>query len=388
MSVNELTLPDEPDEPDGPDRPDRLDGEERRAAWVLQTLTGPPLREKLRALAEERTFSGALRRLGRAASASERARAETGHDRLLRAGYCLVVLGESGYPRFLARIHDPPIALAVRGTLVREDDLAISVVGSRRATPYGRETAHKLARELAARGLTIVSGLARGIDAEAHRGALDATGRTIAVLGSGLDNLYPREHRRLADRIVERGCALVSEFGLDEPPHARNFPQRNRIVTGLTLGTLVVEAAVKSGSLVSARLAMEQDREVFAVPGPVGSPTSEGVHELIRDGARLVTRAEDVIEELRAEVRDALRPEPSSRGGKAPGPAAAVPDPDERAVLASLGSTHEALDLDAILDAPEGGGLTTDRAIAALVRLEMTGRVASLPGGLYRAKRD
>lgn len=357
---------------------------ERRAAWTLQTLAGPALRDKLRAIAEANTFSGALRELEPALPARGKARGEASYDRLLRSGYGLVVLGDPGYPPLLASIHDPPIAIALRGSLVREDQLGISIVGSRRSTPCGRENARRLARGLAGRGLTIVSGLARGIDAAAHLGALDAGGRTIAVLGSGLDNLYPREHRRLADRIVEQGGALVSEFDLDEPPYARNFPQRNRIVTGLTLGTLVVEAAVRSGSLVSARLAMEQDREVFAVPGPVGSPTSEGVHELIRDGARLVTRPEDVIEELRPEVREALKPEPSfpARDGRV----TTALDPDERSLLVCLQSTHEALDLDAILDGLSDP-LTTERALAALVRLEMSGRVASLPGGLYRATR-
>ncbi len=369
MSVNELTAAAEV---------------ERRAAWLLQTLAGPSLRERLRALEEEKSFIGALRRLGSAVSQARRQRAERSYERLLGSGGGLVVMGDPGYPPLLARIHDPPIAIAVRGSLVREDPLGISIVGSRRSTPYGREVARALSRGLAGRGLTIVSGLARGIDAAAHEGALEAGGRTIAVLGSGLDNLYPREHRRLAGRIAEQG-AVVSEFDLDEPPHARNFPRRNRIITGLTLGTLVVEAAVRSGSLVSARLAMEQDREVFAVPGPVSSKTSEGVHQLIRDGARLVTRAEDVIEELRAEVQAALKPGPSAPvAGSHP---ATDRDPDERAVLDRLRLTHEALDLDAILDAMADPSLTTDRAIAALVRLEMSGRVTSLPGGLYRATR-
>jgi DNA processing protein len=369
MSVNELTAAGE---------------EERRAAWILQTLPAPALRERLRALEEAKSFAGALRLVRGAVSRDALLRAERGCDRLLAKGYGLVPLGHPAYPPLLAQIHDPPIALALRGSLLREDGLGISVVGSRRSSPYGRETARRLSRGLACRGLTIVSGLARGIDAAAHEGALEASGRTIAVLGSGLDNLYPREHRRLADLIAERG-ALVSEFDVDEPPYPRNFPQRNRIVTGLTLGTLIVEAALRSGSLVSARLAMEQDREVFAVPGPVSSPTSEGVHELIRDGARLVTRAEDVIEELRAEVRAALKPEPGSpvRDREE----AKRLDPDERAVLSQLQTTQEALDLDAILDGVADRAFTTDRALAALVRLETSGRVSTLPGGLYRAKR-
>jgi DNA processing protein len=296
-----------------------------------------------------------------------------------RRGFRLLVLGEPDYPPLLAAISDPPLALAVRGELQREDSLALSVVGSRRATPYGRDTARRLSRELAASGLTIVSGLARGIDAEAHLGALDAEGRTLAVLGSGLDCLYPPEHRALAERIRGRG-AILSEFDLDEPPHPRNFPRRNRVITGLALGTLVVEAAAKSGSLISARLAMEQNREVFAVPGPVGSPGSEGVHALLRDGARLVAKAEDVLEELRSEVREAL----SHRATKRLPSSAAALDSEERLLVELLLSRHEPLDLDVILDELS---LPIERAIAALARLEIEGRVARLPGGLYHARR-
>jgi DNA processing protein len=301
-------------------------------------------------------------------------------SRLDRRGDQLLVLGSSSYPALLASIPDPPIALTVRGSLLREDQLGIAIVGSRRATGYGRDVARRLSRDLAAAGLTIMSGLARGIDACAHQGALEANGRTVAVLGSGLENVYPREHRGLADRIAENG-ALVSEFALDEPPLPGNFPRRNRVITGLSLGTLVVEAAAKSGSLVSARLALEQNREVFAVPGPVSSPTSEGVHALIRDGARLVEKAVDVLEELRAEVRDAL--EERRRAPSAPRAGASDLDAEERSILKELLSTHEALDLDSVLARLP---LPVERALAALCRLEIEGLVAALPGGLYRAR--
>jgi len=309
-------------------------------------------------------------------------RAEAAFERMARNGYRLLVLGEPDYPPLLSAIPDPPIALTVRGELLREDALGLSIVGSRRATPYGRDTALRLSRDLASFGLTIVSGLARGIDAAGHEGALEASGRTIAVLGSGLDDLYPREHRRLADRIAERG-AILSELDLDEPPLARNFPRRNRIITGLTLGTLVVEAAAKSGSLISARLALEQDREVFAVPGPVSSPSSEGVHALLRDGARLVTRAEDVLEEFREEVRAALKHRAHERRGRSS--ESVEIDAEERAVVAILLARHQALDLDFILDELS---LPIDRALAALGRLEVKGRVTRLAGGLYHARRD
>lgn len=349
--------------------------------WLLARADHIPLPERLAVLKEEESYDSALRRLGVNPDGPLKSQAEAAIERIARSGYRLVVLGEPDYPPLLAAIQDPPIALTVRGELLREDALGLSIVGSRRATPYGRDTARRLSRDLASFGLTIVSGLARGIDAAGHEGALEAWGRTIAVLGSGLDDVYPREHRRLADRIAERG-AILSEFDLDEPPHARNFPRRNRVITGLTLGTLVVEAAVKSGSLISARLALEQDREVFAVPGPVSSPSSEGVHALLRDGARLVTRAEDVLEELREEVRAALKHRAPERQGSSS--ESVEIDAEERAVVAILLAQHEALDFDFILDRLR---LPVDRALAALGRLEVKGRVTRLPGGLYHARR-
>jgi DNA processing protein len=355
----------------------------RLHAWLLARAEHIPLRDRLAVLKEEETYPRALRRIGVSARGALEEKAEAALARMAERGYRLLVLGESDYPPLLAAIPDPPIALSVRGEILREDALGLSIVGSRRATPYGRDTARRLSMDLASFGLTIVSGLARGIDAAGHEGALEGSGRTLAVLGSGLEQLYPPEHRKLADRIAERG-AVLSEFDLDEPPQARNFPRRNRIITGLTLGTLVVEAAAKSGSLISARLALDQNREVFAVPGPVGSPGSEGVHALLRDGARLVTRAEDVLEELRDEVREALRHRATGRRDEtAPTPAAF--DAEERALVALLLSRHDALDLDLILDELS---LPVDRALAALARLEMTGRVTRLPGGLYHARRD
>jgi DNA processing protein len=296
----------------------------------------------------------------------------------MRKGYRLLCLTDPDYPRLLRQITDPPLVLSVWGELCPEDGLAIAVVGSRRATPYGLDACRRLSRELASAGLTIVSGLARGIDAEAHRGALEAHGRTIAVLGSGLDNLYPREHQRLAERIAASG-AVLTEFPLGEPPRARNFPRRNRVITGMTLGTLVVEAAARSGSLVSARLALEQNRDVFAVPGPIGSKNREGVHALIQDGARLVTRGADVIDELRPELRALLRPNGEPAGTES----GAALDDEERSILTRLSETERALDLDELLD---GVALTVDRAVAALSRLEIKGAIWSLPGGLYQKK--
>lgn len=197
----------------------------------------------------------------------------------------------------LGEIHSPPEILHVKGTLVEEDEAAVAIVGTRGATPYGLAITGQLAEELAGCGVTVVSGLAEGIDAAAHEGALKAGGRTIAVVGHGLHTIFPRQHRELAERISESGCVL-SEFSMGMPPLKENFPQRNRIIAGLSLGTVVVEAPFKSGALITARYAMEQGREVFAVPGPVSSRQSEGTHALLKDGAKLVGRVEDILEEL------------------------------------------------------------------------------------------
>ncbi len=209
----------------------------------------------------------------------------------------LLTLDDTAYPWRLGEIYDPPLALFVRGSLLPEDEHAVAIVGTRRPTPYGIRMAEKLARELAARGITVVSGLATGIDAAAHRGALEAGGRTIAVLGNGVDVVYPRENRELTDRIIERGC-ILSQFPMGYPPNKGHFPRRNRLISGMTLGTVVVQAPRDSGALITAHAAVEQGREVFAVPGEAGIHASEGPHGLIREGAKLVESAEDIIVEL------------------------------------------------------------------------------------------
>jgi len=214
-----------------------------------------------------------------------------------QAGVRIVTLEEPDYPKALREIHDPPLALYIRGSLPREE-VAVAVVGSRHASLYGLQTAERLAYELALRGVTVVSGLARGIDGEAHRGALKAGGRTLAVLGNGLAHIYPTEHEELATQIAERG-ALISEYPMTMPPLGQNFPRRNRLISGLSLGVVIVEAAQRSGALITANCALEQGREVFAVPGPITTTTSQGTHQLLKEGARLVTSVEDIIEELR-----------------------------------------------------------------------------------------
>ncbi|MFQ6066952.1 MAG: DNA-processing protein DprA [bacterium] len=201
------------------------------------------------------------------------------------------------YPANLKTIFDPPFLLYLRGRLEKEDADALALVGTRRATVYGKLTARRLARDLAREGVTVVSGMARGIDTEAHRGALEAGGRTIAVLGCGVDTVYPPENRGLMEEIIKKG-AVVSEFSLGEEPDAPHFPQRNRIISGLSKGVLVVEAPLKSGALITANFALDQGRDVFAVPGNINNPNSHGTNLLIKEGAKLVESVEDVLEEL------------------------------------------------------------------------------------------
>lgn len=215
-------------------------------------------------------------------------------ERVRGVGARLLTLADAEYPRALRFIYDPPPLLYVRGRLLPEDAQAIAVVGARSASPYGIAVAQALSRDLATSGITVVSGLAVGIDGAAHRAALRAGGRTIAVLGCGIDIVYPPGHRRLAEEIAEHG-AVVSEFPIGEPPRSFNFPRRNRIVSGLSLGVIVVEAGEHSGSLITARLAAEQGKEVMAVPGQVGTYRTRGTHRLLRDGAVLVESGTDVI---------------------------------------------------------------------------------------------
>ncbi len=219
--------------------------------------------------------------------------------RLARRHGCEIVTQlDEGYPARLREIHDPPLVIYRKGRWPQPDEAAVAIVGSRRASLYGQQAAERLAYELALRGVTVISGLARGIDAAAHRGALRADGRTVAVLGSGMSRLYPPEHEALAAEVAERG-AVLSEYPMGMAPLPHNFPRRNRVISGLSLGVVVVEAADRSGALITADMALEQGREVFAVPGPVDSVTSQGTHGLLKQGARLVTSVEDIMDELR-----------------------------------------------------------------------------------------
>ena len=229
-----------------------------------------------------------------------------------KLGGDILVLDDGVYPALLREIYDPPITLYVKGAWSQcLDQPCIAIVGSRKCSTYGQNAALMLARDLAQRGVTVVSGFARGIDAAAHRGAMEGGGRTVGVLGTGIDEVYPRDHKKLADEILERGGALVSQFPLATPPVSENFPYRNRIISGLSLGVVVVEAAENSGSLITARLAIEQNREVFAVPGNITSRTSFGTNYLIKGaGAKLVQQWQDIAAELPPQIAARLLPPP------------------------------------------------------------------------------
>ncbi len=274
------------------------------------------------------------------------------------AGVTVLTWHSNEYPRLLREIDDPPPILYVKGLLEPDDEERVTVVGTRGPTAYGKEAASHLAGDLAKSGITVVSGLARGIDGAAHRAALDAGGRTIAVMGSGLDIIYPPEHSRLVDRIVESG-AIVSEHPLGSKPEARHFPRRNRLLSGLSLGTLVIEAGEGSGTLSTVRFALEQNREVLCVPGSIYSPASRLTNRLIQEGAKLVATVEDVLDELR--LGGAPRQEPM--------PGLSVADTeDEARLIEALG--HEPLHVDEL---SRETGMPVTRVIGTLAMMEMKG---------------
>jgi DNA processing protein len=289
-------------------------------------------------------------------------RAEAALARATRAGIALVTWGDPAYPAALSAIVDPPPALWVRGDIAPLSGPAVAIVGSRAGSPYGLTVAERLAADLAARGIVIVSGLARGVDSAAHRGALAAPGVTIGVLGSGADVVYPAEHRSLARDIASHGGAIVSELVPGTPPQPQFFPLRNRIISGLSRAVLVVEAGEKSGSLITARCALDQGREVLAVPGNVLSGRNRGGHALLRDGAKIVESADDILEELGM-------PAPARPGATAPD------DPVLRGLPAG-----ESCDLEAI---SERTGITPTRLLSKLFELELQGLVRRVGGGRF-----
>jgi DNA processing protein len=301
-----------------------------------------------------------------------RDRAQKEFDRLGKNGYSLLTFADVEYPVSLKEVFDPPYVLYCAGRTEALQGPAIAIVGTRRPSPYGRAVAERLAEDLAARGLTVVSGMARGIDAIAHEGALKG-GRTIAVLGSGLLQIYPPENRRLAARIAEGG-AVVTEFPPDAEPIGFHFPLRNRVISGLALGVVVIEAAEKSGSLITAALALEQNREVMAVPGNVTSALSRGAHGLIKKGAALIEDWEDVAEALPSPVREAVLAEKAGETRPLP----FVSD-EEAAVLGRL-APDEAVSVDELT---ERCGRTVPEMLALLLSLEIKGAVKAAPGQRY-----
>ena len=318
------------------------------------------------------------------------AEAETELESVRALGADVLILDDGTYPALLREIADPPITLYVRGEWEAcLDAPCVAIVGSRRCSTYGQNVALMLARDLASRGVTIVSGLARGIDAAAHRGAIEAGGRTVGVLGTGIDEVYPRDHKKLAEDILARGGALVSQFPLGTPPIPENFPYRNRIISGLSLGVLLVEAAENSGSLITARLAMEQSREVFAVPGNITSRNSFGTNYLIKGaGAKLVQQWQDVAMELPPEIAASLLPpEPPKKkkagvaGAQQPMLPADLSD-GERAVFGLL-TADEPVHIDALVGASK---LAVSDLTGVLLGLEMRELIRQLPGKCFVRK--
>jgi DNA processing protein len=297
--------------------------------------------------------------------------------RAAEAGARIVTQTDDEYPRRLREIHDPPLAFYLRGELQSRDDHALAVVGTRRPTHYGRACAERFGAELARAGFTVVSGLAQGIDTAAHEGALKVKGRTLAVLGGGLDRLYPPENEELARRIAASG-AVLTEYPFGRQPDKTTFPVRNRIVSGLSMGILVVEAGETSGAMITADQALQQGRSVFAVPGRIDAPTARGPHRLIKQGARLVESAEDVLQEFEFLFPQGVKAAPAAEG-RGPRP---VTSADEDAILRQLADGE--LDVDGII---RGTKLSPATVSALLIGLEMKRMVRMLPGRIVEAVR-
>jgi DNA processing protein len=339
----------------------------RTLAALLRAIPDPVAllnapRAQLLRIAPERTIARLTAPLPEAREALTRAwLADPAHE--------LIAWDDPDYPQTLFDLQDAPPAFFFVGRRDLLNAPAIAIVGSRNATPAGVENARAFAHALSDAGLTIVSGLALGIDGAAHEGGLEGAGSTVAVCATGLDRVYPARHRALAHRIASGG-ALLSEYPPGTPPVKENFPRRNRLISGLSKGVLVVEATLSSGSLITATLAGEQSRDVFAIPGSIHSPFSKGCHKLIREGAKLVETAEDVLTELQIEAAG-----PTVRTSRAP---LAIP-PDAAAVLDALG--HDPADTDALVRRTHMGA---DAVAAALIALELAGRVVPLPGGFWQ----
>ncbi len=296
---------------------------------------------------------------------------------LSKPGHHLICLVDESYPNALREIPDPPLALFVEGDIKVLRDPQLAIVGSRRPTSYGKENAFAFAKHFAETGLTITSGLAWGIDATAHQGALKGHGQTIAVLGCGIDQIYPANHQSLAEDIRQSG-ALISEYPPGTPLHPGLFPKRNRIISGLSVGTLIVEAGLKSGSLISARLAMEQGREVFAIPGSIHNPMTKGCHQLIQSGVKLVESAEDILQELQSALSPYLQPK-KDRIAQAVSEEKEPLGSEYLAFLDYIG--YDSTPTDLIIDR---SGLSVPEAASMLLMLELQGHIRATAGGYMR----
>jgi DNA processing protein len=303
-----------------------------------------------------------------------------------KAGARIVPFIDPSYPANLRETHDPPPYLYVKGGLIEGDRVAVAIVGSRMATDYGRKLTRKMARELSAKGVTVVSGGARGIDTEAHRGALEGGGRTIAVLGCGIDVVYPGENKELFARVAERG-AVVSEYPMGTPPESQNFPPRNRIISGISMGVLVMEAAEDSGSLITAQYSLEQGREVYALPGSVSSPTSKGTNSLIKKGAKLVENPDDILEDLFPYIKGYLRDTGHDATSEEDGAQREELDSDTCAVE-RLGLEGDETTMFGLITAEpshidqlaEKSGIAVPKALSLLLGMELKGAVRQVPG--------
>ncbi len=318
-------------------------------------------------------------------SGASMAEAEKEYKRVTEAGGLLITPADAAYPERLREIFDPPVVLWLRGDPTLLAWPGIAIVGTRQPTPYGMGMAQMLARDLAAHGLVVLSGMARGVDTAAHRGALEAGGKTIAVWGTGIDVIYPKENKRLAEQILESGGTILSEYAMGTFPAPQNFPIRNRILSGMSVGVLVIEAGENSGTRITARCALEQNREVFAVPGNVTTPNAWGPNTLIKQGAKLVATWEDVWEDLPTQIRLEVEERTGAASTDASGASTLFSQPDlpaEQRLVFDLLRPDEAVQIDEIVERLEGKASSSE-IFAALFELELSGKVRALPGKNY-----
>ncbi len=373
---------------------------ERQRQWVALSLTPQLGPTRGRRLVEhfgdiERVFRASLTELEAAGLPAVAAQSvalgksyKLAEDELAKtaeAGARIVAIGDPDYPQRLMEIYDPPLALRVRGDAAILGKPGVAVVGTRHPTPYGLGMAERLSCDLAARGLILFSGLARGVDTAAHRGAVNARGKTVAVFGTGVDEIYPRANKKLAEQILECGGALISEFPTGTFPAPQNFPIRNRIISGLSVGVLVVEAGEYSGTRITARCALEQCREVYAVPGNVTNKLAWGPNTLIKQGAKLVATWEDVWEELPTDVRLQVGP-PREALATDQAVAASLFDqqsmPEQERKVYALLRADESMHIDELIEKLDGK-LSSAEIFSALFELEMTSKIRQMPGKYY-----